>query len=270
MILHAKLELQRPHSQSSLAPRPQRSVSSTGSAHHLIKPTFDWKTDSPSPLTHIPAKEQSPLPVPRSPPAGSYFAPRPVAPDSEPRSPFNRRPPASRSSHGIETFSGPPPALSTQLSPPIEKTWKNVNLGGFGRPGSRGKPTESLGASIHGGSSLSGRSIVIDPIKGPPPNEQSPKRRLPIMNTKSMAHNNDTAENVQGDETLKGSEFPKLPFAVSPKTRSGAGRAPSSPQEDLFHQLAHDPAGSETPEGTSPKTRRSVRSCFIALCEFVS
>ena len=47
---------------------------------------------------------------------GSYFSSHPGASsDLEARSPpANKRPPASRSSHGIETFSGPPPALSTQ------------------------------------------------------------------------------------------------------------------------------------------------------------
>lgn len=49
-------------------------------------------------------------------PVGSYFAAQPGSPGFEPRSPFNRKPPASRSSHGIGTKSGPPPALSTQRS----------------------------------------------------------------------------------------------------------------------------------------------------------
>ena len=48
--------------------------------------------------------------------SGSYFTLQPGTPGSEPRSPPNRRPPASRSSHGIETRSGPPPALSTRKS----------------------------------------------------------------------------------------------------------------------------------------------------------
>jgi len=51
-----------------------------------------------------------------SPPVGSYFTHQPDASDADPRSPQTRKPPASRSSHGIETKSGPPPALSTQRS----------------------------------------------------------------------------------------------------------------------------------------------------------
>ena len=49
-------------------------------------------------------------------PVGSYFAPQPGSSGLEARSPATRRAPASRSSHGIETSSGPPPALSTQRS----------------------------------------------------------------------------------------------------------------------------------------------------------
>ncbi|KAI9703632.1 MAG: hypothetical protein M1836_007402 [Candelina mexicana] len=46
----------------------------------------------------------------------SYFAPQPESSNLEARSPVLKRAPASRSSHGIETSSGPPPALSTQRS----------------------------------------------------------------------------------------------------------------------------------------------------------
>ena len=59
---------------------------------------------------------------------GSYFAPQPGASGSEARSSQNRRPPrppASRSSHGIETFSGPPPALSTRRSYNAESPWRS-------------------------------------------------------------------------------------------------------------------------------------------------
>ena len=262
--LHAELVSHLPHNQSSLAPKTQHPSSLH---HHNIKSTRDRDTGSASPLAHIPGKEQSPLPLPHPPPAVSHFAPPPYA--SEPRSPPNRRPPASRSSYGIETSSGPPPALSTQLSSPTEKNWKHAT-GVFNRLGSRKRTTESLGASIHGGPTLSSHSMVIDPIKGPPPNEQTPKWTLPIMNTKGMAHDSDNPEDGQGESTLKGSDFPKLPFAISPKSRSGPGHAPSSSQEDLFHKLAHDPAGNETSEGASPKARRSVRSCLIVSCRLES
>ena len=78
-----------------------------------------------------PPPKTSPLssqPPPTSPPTG-YFAPHFGSPSHELRSPLHRRPrpPASRSSHGIETLSGPPPALSTQRSynTTTDSPWRN-------------------------------------------------------------------------------------------------------------------------------------------------
>ena len=56
---------------------------------------------------------------------GSYFAPQPGASGSEARFSQKRRPPASRSSNGIETFSGPPPAFSTRHSYNDEPPWRS-------------------------------------------------------------------------------------------------------------------------------------------------
>ncbi|KAL8759468.1 MAG: hypothetical protein Q9184_003612 [Pyrenodesmia sp. 2 TL-2023] len=47
---------------------------------------------------------------------GSYISNQPGSAGGEARSPANRRAPASRSSHGIATADGPPPALITQRS----------------------------------------------------------------------------------------------------------------------------------------------------------
>ena len=57
---------------------------------------------------------------------GSYFSPQPGASGNEARSPPNKRPPASRSSHGIATSSGPPPALSTRRSYNAELRLRNL------------------------------------------------------------------------------------------------------------------------------------------------
>ena len=59
--------------------------------------------------------------VPDSP--DSYFVPQERASNAEPWSPGNRKAPASRSSHGIETRTGPPPALSTQRSYNADSAW---------------------------------------------------------------------------------------------------------------------------------------------------
>lgn len=63
-------------------------------------------------------------PTPFAPQHGSYFAPQPGASGSEARPSQRRRPPASRSSNGIETSSGPPPALSTRRSHNADPPWR--------------------------------------------------------------------------------------------------------------------------------------------------
>ena len=57
-------------------------------------------------------------------PSESYFVPQSASSGVEARSPAIKRPPASRSSHGIETSSGPPPALSTQRTLSTENNWR--------------------------------------------------------------------------------------------------------------------------------------------------
>lgn len=57
----------------------------------------------------------------------SYFQLQPPASPSDPRAPPTRRAPASRSSHGIETRSGPPPALITQRSYNADAPWRRYS-----------------------------------------------------------------------------------------------------------------------------------------------
>ena len=107
------------------APRPS-------SPHKSIAPAnFTSYQSSVNGVSGITSKQQldlSPtsqiLPPPLT-PGGSYFAQQPGASGAKPQSPLNRRPPASRSSHGIETSSGPPPALSTQRSYNADSPWRN-------------------------------------------------------------------------------------------------------------------------------------------------
>ena len=58
----------------------------------------------------------------------AYFSPQSGASGTDFRSPAYRRPPASRSSHGIETFSGPPPALSTRRSYNVDTLQNSTSL----------------------------------------------------------------------------------------------------------------------------------------------
>ncbi|KAI9773962.1 MAG: hypothetical protein M1839_001974 [Geoglossum umbratile] len=66
---------------------------------------------------------------PLSPPSRPYFSPPSGRSDFEPRSPpqKNRRAPASRSSNGVATSTGPPPALSTQRPYPTDAPRRSWN-----------------------------------------------------------------------------------------------------------------------------------------------
>ena len=112
----AAVALPSPPSHSAIAPTDFTSFTTP----QLEKEKFNFSTGiqaySPSSSTE---------PTPLAPPLGSYFAPQPGAAGSEARSPQIRRPPASRSSHGIETSSGPPPALSTRRSYNAESPWRS-------------------------------------------------------------------------------------------------------------------------------------------------
>lgn len=108
------------------APRTGDSLSSTRSAnprhHHLrnnsatvISTPHNTSIPRPSDKSSPKRPASSPSTPSYSPSTTTYFNPQPgLGIDS--RSPLSRRQPASRSSHGIETSTGPPPALITQRS----------------------------------------------------------------------------------------------------------------------------------------------------------
>lgn len=107
-------------------PAPRHSAIAPANSTSLATPkaTNDSTSNNSAGLqAYSPSSSTSPTPL--APQLGSYFAPQPGASGSEARSPQNRRPPASRSSHGIETSSGPPPALSTRRSYNAEPPWRS-------------------------------------------------------------------------------------------------------------------------------------------------
>ena len=112
----AAVALPSPPSHSSIAPTDFASFTTPQLEKENSNFSAGLQACSPSSST-----EATPL----APPLGSYFAPQPGASGSEARSPQNKRPPASRSSHGIETSSGPPPALSTRRSYNAESPWRS-------------------------------------------------------------------------------------------------------------------------------------------------
>lgn len=130
---------------------PTRGLHSTSSS--TATPTCDAPSESaitplPGQHTKISDSARSAQRYSASPhrPNGPYFSPPLSTNTSEPRSPASRRrPPASRSSHGIETTSGPPPALSTQRSHNADSSWKNAQRKDSADPSSIRVRPESVG-----------------------------------------------------------------------------------------------------------------------------
>ncbi|MCJ1244102.1 hypothetical protein MMC30_001300 [Trapelia coarctata] len=112
----------RPRAVSSIGGGPEKTISSAANFPTTnLAPTSraaSVRSRSSNPPTH----KLSPSPY--ASPAESYFTTRPTSSGIEARPPAQKRPPASRSSHGIETSTGPPPALSTQRTKSTESIWK--------------------------------------------------------------------------------------------------------------------------------------------------
>lgn len=113
--------------------RTRNSSSSTNSRHHLrnnsaIVISTPLNTTIPRPSDTVSAKR--PVSSPSTPSYSltpTYSTKQPGGLGFDPKSPSSRRQPASRSSHGIETSTGPPPALITQRSYTTDSAWKQHN-----------------------------------------------------------------------------------------------------------------------------------------------
>jgi hypothetical protein len=125
-----------PNTSSSSSFKHQRKLSSIGQPSPRVNTsvaqspttnTTNLTTSSKSSNTRprsIDSASHQTLLAPQLPSGESYFTTQTAASGTEARSPANKRPPASRSSHGIETSTGPPPALSTQRTLTTDGAWK--------------------------------------------------------------------------------------------------------------------------------------------------
>ncbi|KAL9040442.1 MAG: hypothetical protein Q9214_004484, partial [Letrouitia sp. 1 TL-2023] len=112
-----------PPSSTTLAKSLTQRAIPSSPQHHRFNSVATTTASSTSSLqraqsTDRPTSSPSSLQTSTSlgPPRGSYFSNQPTSSGKEARSPLSRRAPASRSSHGIATAEGPPPALITQHS----------------------------------------------------------------------------------------------------------------------------------------------------------
>ena len=216
------------------------------------------KTISLSPPPSSPKARATPL----SPRTG-YFAPQPAASGVEPRSPPTRRPPASRSSHGIETSSGPPPALSTQRSYPTKPPWEQPlpNDLGVTRPSlSRAQTTNSIDFILRLSQDKTDKQIVADPVSA----GSKGRRTSGATEDKKMLHNKRSTQEDDQDRTLRSLEG--IGRAPSRNKQSRYGREEEQSQsshEDLFLNLAHTDAGN-TAEPLSRFERRRVSRVLLS------
>ena len=204
-----------------------------------------------------------PLPAPPLTPGGSYFAQQPGASGAEPRSPLTRRPPASRSSHGIETSSGPPPALSTQRSYNADSPWRITpsSKTKIARPNLSQRPSTS--ASID--------SIIKQAHQSTNEDSDSSPSVARVARSKSLTHDgigtamagrySSTRSEDEEDQNTTIRMYGTKSNANRKSTEGGLRDKPSSSNEDLFLNLAR--AESVVDDASESSTRRERRRSHI-------
>lgn len=266
------------------APRTGDSSSSTRSAnsrhHHLRNNSATIvstpnNTSIPRPSDTFSAKRpaSSPSTPLYSPSTSTHFNQQPGGLGIEPRSPHSRRQPASRSSHGIQTSTGPPPALITQRSYTTDSAWKqSAPLEGSRHSKYRPHTQKSIDSIINSASSNPDEKASALASKA-----TFSIRRRPEMigdNTGTMAgfERRHRGHDEDQDSTLRNfdpvaSSYPNL---LANEKRSGratinnADEQTKTSQEDLFLILARsnslaDNAKDDTLKGE--RRRVSLDSC---------
>ena len=251
--------------QSSLA-HPTDHLSATAPSQHppaAISLAKTGITGLPISIPDTRPRTRSPPSPSLFPPTGSYFVPHPGASGTEARSPLNKRPPASRSSNGVETFSGPPPALSTQRSYQGDSASRHTISVDRTQSGTQETAVNSIDALIR--SSQPGADGIVDSDSVRAALTERP-HPMHVMDRTALTSNGNHANEDHDETTLKGADFPLLPFASAHKNRYENGELKAS-QEDLFLNLAHsDPPRENGAENVNHKQKRHVRKiCSLKL-----
>ena len=220
-------------------------------------------TSSPSPLSTPSQNFSTPLFSSKT----SYFSPQPGTSSLDPRSTPIRRQPASRSSHGIETLSGPPPALSTQRSYTAESTRRQPSPAELtvARPNPRPRSKTELcidsGARWVNPSTNDNRSI--QPSKLTTSIVQGTTRKEGKMAVRDSQFQNTSYFDDDQDRTVRNLE--DLRSSAEINGSGGQWEEQSKPlHEDLFLNLAKaDALTGETEDGTSKSERRRVSAGLV-------
>ncbi|KAL8640618.1 MAG: hypothetical protein Q9228_002486 [Teloschistes exilis] len=221
-----------------------------------ITPTVTAPTQAHQRTISSPSSLQSAAPIPSLlTPRGPYFSSQPAASAIEARSPAKRAP-ASRSSHGIPTANGPPPALITQRSYHAEPWRKSATADTPKRPtASPHQPQSHSGrTTLDRRNSLDSRTSSksrLNPMNGATPNQsfRQPDEQEEDDETLRVSH----AAGTKGTNAFNG-------------TRSAVGQEEDqtySSTEDLFLHLAH--AESEAGNASDSASRTGRRGSHISL-----
>ena len=244
---------------SAANPTPQATENST---------TTTNSTSTTGIVSESQAKQATPSSPPSSPqtqatplsPRTGYFVQQPAASGIEPRSPATRRPPASRSSHGIETSSGPPPALSTQRSYPTEPHWKQLSPTDLGvtRPSlSRAQTTNSIDFIVRLSQDRTDERTDLGPVRA----GRRGRRTSRGAEDEMMLHSKRSTLEDDQDRTLRSLEG-RTPSRTKQSRYGREEEQSQSSHEDLFLNLAHTDAGN-TAEPFSRFERRRVSLEFL-------
>ena len=222
---------------------------------------------------------ESPL---RTSPTRSYFSPQPGVSGSKSGTPVLKRPPASRSSHGINNNDGPPPALSTQRTYSTENAWRISPVRDFAplyaqlTPGAlatldaenriSGKKFDLVIPEARivvkdstGGDSLKAKESLD---KGPKAAEDTPATKSTTKQSHHSHHPAQTEEKTQvGTSNGKSSMISDMSSTGDVQhQKANSERQSLSSQEDLFLNLAQtDTKSSNTAD---PVDNRRVSGIF--------
>ncbi|MCJ1377917.1 hypothetical protein MMC17_001013 [Xylographa soralifera] len=197
----------------------------------------------------------------------SYFAIYPTTSGTEARSPANKRPPASRSSHGIETASGPPPALSTQRTTAAYNDW------GLPLPSGSSFTSPSLTAKALMGLNAQ-NSAATETLTGEPP--RLPTKARASVDAGASLETDDRERGMvaavtspldcQSSTLIKDRQWPSSGKDMDTSNNDVGTQGmkeeqqSQSLQEDYFLNLAHtDVAPSEITEAVDRTERRRSR-----------
>lgn len=195
--------------------------------------------------------------------ANSYLKNQSALPTGggEPRSPHPKRGPASRSSYGIETSSGPPPALSTQRTLSQDKLWRSSNpvdpANSSPSPSQSPEPPADAPARRPFNidavlKSESSSTPTPDKRASPPPLEQ--KRAHKSEQKDEMSSSMETRYVDDRDRTIRRSDYVNMDAG----SRDSSNEETASKNEDLFLNLAKSTSERRDSSGRNERRRVSA------------